>query len=289
MIDCQKERDALLCYLKNAVSVFVCGPQGSCKSPLIRSVAEEVNDRFGQAVYIDCSLYQTANAVLRETLLALGSVIASKSNYELTKRLKEKTRKLKLFVFLDHFENLKKQDILSILFGLEFCVCIVADSPESYRTINPSIRVKFAGSLKIERLSDGQLLKVLSEKAESKTSNDLIRMIVERSQGNLTLALNTLKNIEINHRKPVNIEPIDSCNAGAYNEDHSTILNILRQKKKMPSGELYGIYCKHSEFAKSERSFRNYMQTLCRQGIVKSIGDKRGRVYQIVATEDLNA
>jgi Cdc6-like AAA superfamily ATPase len=286
MIDCQKERDELLCCLKNAVSVFVCGPQGSCKTTLIKSVAEEVNAKLGQAVYIDCSLYQTANAVLREILIDLGSVIASKSNYELTKRLKEKTRKIKLFVFLDHFENLKKHDILSVLFGLDFCVCIVSDSPESYRIINPSIRVKFAGILKIERLSDDQILKILAEKAEGKTSEDLIQAIVEKSQGNLTFALNALKSVEINHGKRVNLEEM-SCNA-QISEDHSTILNILRQKNKMPSGELYGLYCQRSELVKGERSFRNYMQALCRQGLVKSIGDKRGRSYELVEPKELS-
>ncbi|MGF3522765.1 MAG: ATP-binding protein, partial [Candidatus Bathyarchaeia archaeon] len=110
---------------------MVCGSPGIGKTTIIKSVVEEVNGKLGQAIYVDYALYPTTNAVLREILTSLGSVIASKSNYELTKRLKEKTRKVKLFIFLDHFENLKNSDILNILLGLEFCVCLVADSFES--------------------------------------------------------------------------------------------------------------------------------------------------------------
>jgi hypothetical protein len=33
---------------------------------------------------------------------------------------------------------------------------------------------------------------------------------------------------------------------------------------------------------KSRRSFRNYMQNLCAMGFVRNVGEKRGRVYEIV-------
>jgi Cdc6-like AAA superfamily ATPase len=130
--DCRSgEKAELFGYVKNSMNTMVCGSPGIGKTTIIKSVVEEVNGKLGQAIYVDYALYPTTNAVLREILTSLGSVIASKSNYELTKRLKEKTRKVKLFIFLDHFENLKNSDILNILLGLEFCVCLVADSFES--------------------------------------------------------------------------------------------------------------------------------------------------------------
>lgn len=113
--------------------------------------------KLRQAVYVDCSLYQTANAVLREILLALGSVIASKSNYDLTKRLKEKTRKGKLFVFLDHFENLKNNDILNILLGLDFFICLVAVTSECHRTMSSTLKTKFVSTMKMEKLFDERI------------------------------------------------------------------------------------------------------------------------------------
>lgn len=282
-----KEKAVILGYLRNSINTFVCGPHGIGKTTLIKSVAEEVNNKLGQAVHVDCSLYLTANAVLREILLSLGSVIASKSNYELTKRLKEKTRKTKLIIFLDHFENLKNNDILTILLGLDFCIFLVADSFESQRLMNLNLRVKFANMMKIETPSNNQISEILLEIAGAKTTDETIHRIVETSAGNLTLALGKLKSIEANPGRAF-IEQIDlNDKAPVHSEDHLTILDILKQQNRLPSGELYNLYSQKSEFCKGERSFRNFMQTLCKQGLVKSIGDKRGRSYQIVESKGI--
>jgi hypothetical protein len=277
-----KEKAEIFSYVRKSVNTFVCGAPGIGKTTLIKSVVDEVNGKLGLAVYVDCFLYPTANAVLRETLTALGSVIASKSNYELTKRLKEKTKKTKLFVFIDHFESLKTNDILNIFLGLDFCICLVADYPQSYRFLNSNHRAKFTTILKIERLSTDQIVEILREEADSKTTDEAILDIAEKCEGNIALALDKLRSFGVNRGKTA-FEQIDlSEKAPIHCEDHSVILGILKQQNRLPSGELYNLYCQKSELSKSERSFRNFMQTLCKQGLVKSIGDKRGRSYQIV-------
>lgn len=278
-----QERALILGYLKNSVNTVVYGPSGIGKTTLIKSVIEEANNSFGQAVYVDCSLYQTANAVLREILLSLGSVIASKSNYELTKRLKERARKVKLFVFLDHSEGLKSNDILNILLGLDFCICLVADCFESYRAIGFNLRAKIANLVKIEKPTNSQISDILKDSV-SNISDEITQKIVERSGSNLTLALNMLKSIEANHGKVSSLEQFDfdETDRKSLSEDDSIILQILKQRKKIPSGELYSLYCEGSEYPKSERSFRNYMEVLCKKRLVKSIGEKRGRFYEMI-------
>jgi chromosomal replication initiation ATPase DnaA len=277
------ERALILGYLKNSVNTMVYGSSGIGKTTLIKSVIEEINNSFGQAIYVDCSLYPTANAVLREILLSLGSVIASKSNYELTKRLKERTRKVKLFVFLDHSEGLKSNDILNILLGLDFCICLVADHFESYRAIDFHLRTKIANTVKIEKPTNNQISEILKDSA-SNISDEIIQKIVEKSGNNLTLALNMVKSIEANHGRVSSLErfDFDETNRKSLSEDESVILQILKQQKKIPSGELYSLYCEGSEYPKSERSFRNYMEVLCKKRLVKSIGEKRGRFYEMI-------
>jgi len=281
-----KEKAEILSYVKNSINTFIFGPDGIGKTSLIKTVAEEVNNKFGQALCVDCSLYQTANAILREILLSLGSVIASKSNYELIKRLREKTRKSKPFVFLDHFENLKNNDILNIFIGLDFCVCLVSDSFESYRKMGLALKSKYANLMKIQKLSDDQIIEVLKEKINFNVSVELLQKIVERSDGNLTLALNTLKSVEVGHGKSNDIAFLhfENCSPGIP-EGHSMILQILKQQRRLPSGDIYRLYCERSEYPKSERSFRKYMEVLCKQGLVKPIGDKKGRSYEIVGTK----
>jgi len=280
-----KEKAEMLSYVKNSINTFIFGPDGIGKTTLTKTVAEEVNSKFGQAVYVDCSLYQTANAVLREMLLSLGSVIASKSNYELIKRLKEKTRKPKPFVFLDHFENLKNYEVLNILLGLGLYVCLVSDSFESYRKMNLPLRSRITNIIKMEQLSKNEILEIVREGADPDTSDELLQKIVEKSDGNLTFALNLLKSATNSGKDVKSIECINlkkNAFGDISNEDCRIILQILQQTKRLPSGEVYRLYCEKSEYPKSERSFRKYMGTLRKQGLIISIGEKKGRVYEIV-------
>jgi Cdc6-like AAA superfamily ATPase len=79
----------------NVVNTFVHGPSGSGKTLTIKKAVEEVNtNRKGCVIYIDCSLYQTTNAIFHEILLSISSIVSSKSNYDLTKKLKAKMRNL---------------------------------------------------------------------------------------------------------------------------------------------------------------------------------------------------
>lgn len=290
-----REKRQLLNSLRNSVNTFVFGRNGIGKTTLINTVIEEYNSKFGQAVYIDCLLYQTANAILREVLFSLGSVILSRSNYELIKRLKKKAKKLKLVVILDHFENLKENEALKVLIALDFCVCLVSDSFRNYKGMNLILRSKITNILKVTEFSRYQVLKIIKEKMNSFTKvlldNDILQRIVEKSGSNITFALNLLKTIATNTNKK-NENPIDYLSFfedafdETYNEDHRIILQILKKSKRLPSGKIYRLYCEGSDHPKSERSFRKYMQVLCKQGLVKSIGEKKGRTYEILEVKN---
>jgi cell division control protein 6 len=83
----------------NFINTFVYGSLGSGKTAILKYTISDFNTRAkGKAVYIDCSLYKTVNAALREILAGISSLIASKSNYELIKRLKEKVKHHKLIL-----------------------------------------------------------------------------------------------------------------------------------------------------------------------------------------------
>ena len=72
------------------------------------------------------------------------------------------------------------------------------------------------------------------------------------------------------------------CEDESLNHDEKLLVNILQEQKCLASSALYGFYSQRTRYPKGERSFRNYMQDLCLRGLVKSIGDKRGRVYEII-------
>jgi len=56
------------------------------------------------------------------------------------------------------------------------------------------------------------------------------------------------------------------------------LVNILREQKTLASNTLYGFYAQKTKYPKGKRSFRNYMHNLCLKGLVKNVGDKRGRM-----------
>jgi hypothetical protein len=63
-------------------------------------------------------------------------------------------------------------------------------------------------------------------------------------------------------------------------------LKILQEWKSLPASRLFAFYREKASYPKGERSFRNYMQSLCSKGLVKALGDKRGRTYEIVGEND---
>lgn len=276
----RKEKVQLIQYLKNSVNTFIFGSQGIGKTTLIREVIEDYNAKNGLAIYVDCSLYQTLNAILREILLSLGVVVASKSNYELIKRMKEKTKKSGFTVILDHYGNMKNNEDLNTLASLGLCVCLVSDTFAEYRLLSPTLKSKITNVMKIDELTMNDILQILRENGSSKIRDDVIQKITEKTVCNLTLALNMLRSVEANEGKIVDIA--DSCeNDSKLNEDQTIILQILKQNRTLPSGEVYRLYSEKMEYPKGERCFRNYMEALCKQGLVRAIGKKKGRLYEI--------
>jgi antitoxin component HigA of HigAB toxin-antitoxin module len=69
-------------------------------------------------------------------------------------------------------------------------------------------------------------------------------------------------------------------------QDEEFLLKILEEGKSLPASRLYDFYVQSSRHPKGERSFRNYMESLCSKNLAKAVGEKRGRIYEII---DVNA
>ena len=281
----------------NVVNTFVYGNSGSGKTLLIKKVIEDFNARRrGSAVYVDCSLYQTTNAIFHEILIALNTVVSSKSNYDLTKRLKARLRKLDygLTICLDHFERLKEIETVNRILSLGMKLIIVSESYETYRRLNAMGKANITNIIEIPSYSDNQAFDILLERArealeETVYSEDTIRKIAQASSGNMTLSLNLLKALALkaeNENKnaidEVEYEYKVDCEDEKLSADEGILVRILREQKSLASNVLYSFYSRRARHPKSRRSFRNYMQNLCTMGLVKNVGEKRGRVYEIV-------
>lgn len=297
----EREMNELSMCLKNSINAFVYGPSGSGKTVIIKKVIENFNESSkGKAVYIDCSLYQTTNAIFHEALLFLNSIVSSKSNYELTKRLKAKIRNLDspLIICLDHFEHLKEIETLNRILSLGISLIIIAETYDSYRKLDQTIKESITSLIEIPSYTTDQVFDILMERAEEALekytySEDTIRKIAEAGSGNVTLALNLLKSqaLKAEGEGKSSIDDVEfnfenDCLNDKLSDDEKTLIKILKEWKSLPGGRLFDFYREQARYPKGERSFRNYMQNLCLKGLVKNIGDKRGRIYEIVESVD---
>ncbi len=286
-------RDSEISQLQNAmtnqVHTFLHGDAGIGKSTLVKHVIPEFK---GRNIHIDCGLYQTTNAILREILSALSSLVMSRSNYDLLKRIKEKTKNGKFLLCLDHFDHLREVEVVSKLVGLGFIVVLVADKEENYLRLDLQTRSSFTNMLKIPTYSPEQTLAILSERAklslkEWAYSDSLLKKITVQCKGNISLGLNLLRTaaLKAESENRAKIEESDvpeiDCPESELNQDEKVLLNILKEQKGLPSSRLFALYCEKTRYPKGERSYRNYMKDLCVKGLAKSVGDKTGRVYEI--------
>ena len=106
--------------------------------------------------------------------------------------------------------------------------------------------------------------------------------IAKKANGNIALGINLLKlaaiNAESKGKRAIDESdiPENDCST-KLSPDEKILLNILRRQKSLPASRLCTLYLQ-----KGERSFRNYMRNLNELGLVKAIGEKRGRTYELV-------
>jgi len=285
----EKEKVRLVNNLKNEVSTLIYGSPGSGKTSLVKHVLKRLNKSIF-ATYVDCSIYQTTYSVLKE-IVPRGPLILARSNYELIKELKREVKKRKFIVCLDGFEKLRDKDLVRKFLLLGLTLILITDNEDNLTVLTEDVRSRLA-IMKIEPYTSEQTFQILKNRAEKglvkwSFTDSLLRKIVEKSKGNMTLALNLLKlsavKAESEGKRNIGVEDIpevEDCPL-KLSEDEKVLLNILRIEKSLPAGKLYELYLRNVRYPKSERSFRNYMARLCSKGLVRCYGEKRGRVYEI--------
>jgi Cdc6-like AAA superfamily ATPase len=157
------------------------------------------------------------------------------------------------------------------------------------------MRASIANFINIPEYSKDQVFEILNERAEQALerysySEDVIRKIAEKCNSNVAFGMSVLKALALKAESEgkSSIEDLDTelksidCPDERLSLDEKVILKILGEWKSLPAGRLYDFYKAKSKHSKSERSFRNYMQKLCEKGLVRSFGEKRGRIYEVV-------
>jgi len=290
----EKERTELKENLKNLINTFICGLCGCGKTILVKRVILDLNKKISVG-YIDCSIYQTTYSVLKE-ILPRSEFILYRSNYELIKELSKYAKEKRFIVCFDNFEKLKDKDLIARLMSLNVCVVLISDEEENFSLLGENVRSNIPSVMKLEPYTTEQSIDILEDRAEKAlgkgTYTDLvIKKIAEKINGNIALGISALK-IAALKAESVNKKAIEESDIQINNDcplklnhDEKTLLRILEEWKSLPASRLYDFYVQNSRYPKGERSFRNYMESLCSKGLAKAIGDKRGRIYEFTGDE----
>jgi len=276
--------------LENSVNTFICGPCGSGKTSLVKNTIHNLHKKV--TAYIDCSVYQTTYSILKE-ILPRSEFILYRSNYELIKELVKYAKERKFAVCLDNFEKLKEKDLIARLISLNLCVVLISDEEENFSFLSENVRSNIPSIIRLQPYTIEHSFDILRDRAEKALakwaySDAVIRKISEKIRGNIALGINALKlaalKAENENKKAIEETDvqIDNDCPIKLTHDEKIILRILEEWKSLPASRLYDFYVQETRHPKGERSFRNYMESLCSKGLVRAIGEKRGRIYELV-------
>jgi Cdc6-like AAA superfamily ATPase len=293
----EKEFQHLKNNIENSVNTIVVGPVGSGKTALAKRI---IKDLAAEDIrYVDCFVFDTAFSILRE-IMPSAKLSVQRSIYQLIKRLTREAKEAKLWICFDNFVSLKDPKIITKVMKVGVNVILISNVKQNAELLNLNALSRIPCIIKLPTYTSEKSFDILKARAlealvNSSYTDQILMEITEKTKGNITLAINVLRTAALNAQsKNKNCIEIQDLIETPYvpdasedlSKDEKALLEILREKRQLPSGELFELYKQRTNHPKGERMFRNYMERLCENGKVKPVGEKKGRIYEIVQTEN---
>lgn len=231
-------------------------------------------------------------------ILPSAKLILLRSIYELIKRLAKEVKQRRLWICFDNFVRLKDTGIITKVMSLGVNVILVSNVERDAEVLNLNVLSNIPCIVKLHNYTTEQSFDILRERArealvKSSFTDELLLEISERTKGNMALAINVLRTAAYKaqgeSRERIEItdlsETLPLDNPGDLNFDERMLLRILKEKKRISSGELFALYRQRVSASRGERSFRNYMARLCSKGFVRAVGTNRWRAYELVKSD----
>ena len=231
----------------------------------------------------------------------------TESNSDLFKKVEELNKKHRLIICLDEADQIKDSDKDEVLYNLAEIGCgliLISNKLMTHLlTLDSRTRDRLnLHDIEFPAYTPDELFDIGKDRVKFSfvpgTISDKLIMIAARlSEGDARVLLLALKNAgryaEDEGKSKVELEHIlkgvleakrlrKSKLLEKLNDHERIIYSILEEHKKLPAAELYKLYSKKVEKPVGKRAFRYYMKHMATLGLVKSIGVKRWRVYEIV-------
>jgi len=214
----------------------------------------------------------------------------------------EKSKK-KLIVCLDEIDLLKDAEILYVLARNSCGLVLISNQAHALSNVDNRIASSlFLQEVEFKPYNKEEILEILKERANfglrpDSITNNLLSIVSGISGGDARVGLQTLKiaakDAESKDLEKISMQEIKSAIKcarkyklsyllGKLNERQKMIYEILQKSREIGSGKLLEECNKSTKEKIPERSYRSYMQRMEELGLVREIGSKRGRKYEIV-------
>jgi cell division control protein 6 len=292
-------------------NTFLFGSPGIGKTASIKFVFRQFEEYSGiKTFHINCWEYKTAHAILANIAVNLGMIALRKgmSKDEILEKIIEWSKKSRkgLIICLDEVDQLifNEQDALYDFLRINqyiqnpVGIVFISNNPYVFTDIDPRIR----SSLDVEEIefkpySLVEMKDILEERmglAFASVENGVLMLAANtavNNGGDVRVGLECLlkagrqaekefsDEVKVEHLKKIlpTIKPAKpEILKERATEDEKIILEIVKEKRNVLSGELYREYCKRIDVSVTERRFRDFVNHLAEVGLIKVRERKRG-------------
>jgi Cdc6-like AAA superfamily ATPase len=288
-----------------AKTVLMFGSSGSGKTTSARHLIEKLReDHRALSVYVNCwknySKFHFLMTICKK--LRLNTHLGNISSIDLLNKIEKACMENPCVIVVDEFDRLEEKDELYSLreFGAAL-ILVTSDERHLFRLksriesrLGVLEKVRFP-PYKWTELSDiieGRARLALRPESWNK---EQIKRIALVCGGNAHFALESLKlaaeRAEEKNASKILDEHIDFAIGNArrrkvhsdvcLNRHEARLLELIKKHKEIPSGDLHRKFREESDEPVSERTLRNYLHRMERNGLIRMRGAGRWRVYGV--------
>jgi len=285
---------------KDARNVLITGETGTGKTSLVRWILNEHFER--EHAYVNCLNCRSEHKILESILIQLGHVIPeNKPTDYLSQRFAKKVGS-DVVVCLDEVDQIKDDRILQSLSIQQCCLALITNRPFFFDDIDGRVRSRlFLAELEFPRYTQPELAGIVSDRVQYALKPDsiphrLIELIASWARGDARVALQTVRaaaiSAETNRRDEITLDDLKVAFKGAIqskreylksklNDHERFLLEVVEQRKRIASGELFGLYTKSTLQPLGERAYRIQMEHLVQTGLVRDSGEGRWKKFEL--------
>lgn len=286
---------------KTGKNLYLHGPPGTGKTLSAKHVLKKHFDK--NSIFISCWRNRTSHKIMYALLRKLGFLVHGReSTSELVKRLEESEKRS--LVCLDEVDQLKDSNVLYDLSRNSKGLVLISNLPYSEFRLDQRVKSRlFLHDIEFLPYQKDDVFTILKDRARKgfhgrTVGDEILRETSSCCGGDARMAIQMIRSAareaEMNNEDSITIERIRASTGaprkyrlsyliGKLTDPQRVLYEILTERKKIYSGDLFREYCKRSTDKITDRTYRNYMKRIVWLGLAREINSGRWKKYEIIS------